>query len=241
MIAEDPPPGVPEWVVTYGDMMSLLLTFFIMLVSLSEVKANKRFRAVLESLQQTMGYRAGPAVPPGENFPLNSFVGRLETLGSFSRKNLGRGGVKTPQTVEGDDLRVHLPRQGKPVPAGELLLFDHDSAELTAVARSKIQAIAEMLVGKPNKVEIRGHTAPSPLPQTDPEQLRAMLDLSFQRAKAVAVLLEAAGVSSQRLRMVAVGDHEPLPSGPKSSSLRNDRVEVLILDAFAQDFVGPSR
>ncbi|MBL4886213.1 MAG: flagellar motor protein MotB, partial [Planctomycetaceae bacterium] len=34
---DDEPPGVPEWVVTYGDMMSLLLTFFIMLVSLSEV------------------------------------------------------------------------------------------------------------------------------------------------------------------------------------------------------------
>ena len=30
--------GVPEWVVTYGDMMSLLLTFFIMLVSMSELK-----------------------------------------------------------------------------------------------------------------------------------------------------------------------------------------------------------
>ena len=34
----DSSPGVPEWVVTYGDMMSLLLTFFIMLVSLSELK-----------------------------------------------------------------------------------------------------------------------------------------------------------------------------------------------------------
>ena len=38
---EDAPPGVPEWVVTYGDMMSLLLTFFIMLVSLSEIVAEK--------------------------------------------------------------------------------------------------------------------------------------------------------------------------------------------------------
>ena len=35
---EDSVPGVPEWVVTYGDMMSLLLTFFIMLVSMSQLK-----------------------------------------------------------------------------------------------------------------------------------------------------------------------------------------------------------
>ncbi|MCA9240906.1 MAG: flagellar motor protein MotB, partial [Planctomycetales bacterium] len=33
-VEEEPPPGIPEWVVTFGDMMSLLLTFFIMLVSM---------------------------------------------------------------------------------------------------------------------------------------------------------------------------------------------------------------
>jgi chemotaxis protein MotB len=30
--------SIPEWVVTFGDMMSLLLTFFILLVSISEIK-----------------------------------------------------------------------------------------------------------------------------------------------------------------------------------------------------------
>ncbi|HID23354.1 MAG TPA: hypothetical protein EYP14_13280, partial [Planctomycetaceae bacterium] len=43
-MADEDSGGVPEWVVTYGDMMSLLLTFFIMLVSLSEVVADKRYR-----------------------------------------------------------------------------------------------------------------------------------------------------------------------------------------------------
>jgi chemotaxis protein MotB len=36
---EDAPAGVPEWGVTFGDMMSRLLTFFIMLVSLSEISS----------------------------------------------------------------------------------------------------------------------------------------------------------------------------------------------------------
>ena len=38
LIEEEPSAGVPEWVVTFGDMMSLLLTFFIMLVSMSEIR-----------------------------------------------------------------------------------------------------------------------------------------------------------------------------------------------------------
>ena len=41
---EDPPMGIPEWVVTFGDMMSLLLTFFIMLVSMSEMKQEEKFQ-----------------------------------------------------------------------------------------------------------------------------------------------------------------------------------------------------
>ena len=55
--------GIPEWVVTFGDMMSLLLTFFIMLVSLSEVVADQKYRAILDALQQYLGYRTAPASP----------------------------------------------------------------------------------------------------------------------------------------------------------------------------------
>ena len=43
---EDSGGGIPEWVVTFGDMMSLLLTFFIMLVSLSEIKQEEKFQAI---------------------------------------------------------------------------------------------------------------------------------------------------------------------------------------------------
>ena len=50
-VEEDAPPGVPEWVVTYGDMMSLLLTFFIMLVSMSELKDEGKNRAALNSMK----------------------------------------------------------------------------------------------------------------------------------------------------------------------------------------------
>jgi hypothetical protein len=44
--------GVPEWVVTFGDMMSLLLTFFIMLVSFSELKSEEKYQALMDALQR---------------------------------------------------------------------------------------------------------------------------------------------------------------------------------------------
>ena len=51
--------GVPEWVVTFGDMMSLLLTFFIMLVSMSEVKEQERYQAMVDSIRQRFGHDHG--------------------------------------------------------------------------------------------------------------------------------------------------------------------------------------
>ncbi len=238
MADDDAPPGVPEWVVTYGDMMSLLLTFFIMLVSLSEVKANKKYRAVLESLQHTIGYRSGPMMPPGDDFPLNSLVERLTSLGSYSDEEQGSGGVKGPQQVPGQDLRVRMPRHGRAVRAGELVLFEQFSTELTDEARQRITKIAEVLAGKPNKVEIRGHTGVTPLPNNPGEA--ELVRLSFQRARTVAAQLMAAGIESPRIRVIALGSHEPLPKSNDAEALRDDRVEVMVLDTDASDYVGAS-
>ena len=46
--------GAPLWTVTFGDMMSLLLTFFILLFSMSELKM-ERFLLASQSLRQAMG------------------------------------------------------------------------------------------------------------------------------------------------------------------------------------------
>ena len=47
-------PGAPEWVVTFGDMMSLLLTFFVMLLSFSTMEASK-FKIVAGYMREAFG------------------------------------------------------------------------------------------------------------------------------------------------------------------------------------------
>lgn len=237
---DDPPPGVPEWVVTYGDMMSLLLTFFIMLVSLSEVAGNKKFLQVLESLQQGIGYRSGPLSPPGTNFPLNSMVEKLSQLGSHSDTEKGRGGVKTPQSVQGEDARVYMHRHGKPIPAGPALQFDPFSAELTDETLRKLDVMATSLSGKPNKIEIRGHTSSVPLP--DGSTYADLFSLSYARARAVFDILATHPkfpVEKDRMRLVAVADHEPPETASGAQAFRADRVEIVVLDTFTEEYIGP--
>ena len=96
------PPGVPEWVVTYGDMMSLLLTFFIMLVLLSEVVAEKKYRAILEAIQEYGAYAGGAA---GQKFSRQQpdgkagIAGVLHECGSppwATRSRANRRPIKRP-------------------------------------------------------------------------------------------------------------------------------------------------
>ena len=54
-----PPEGAPAWVVTYGDMMSLLLTFFSLLVALSEIKTEQKWRAIVDEVHRAFGRDSG--------------------------------------------------------------------------------------------------------------------------------------------------------------------------------------
>ncbi|MDA0833274.1 MAG: OmpA family protein [Planctomycetota bacterium] len=232
---EDPPAGVPEWVVTYGDMMSLLLTFFIMLVSLSEVRAEKKFRAVMESLQQYMGYRSAPASPQGEHFPMNSMLESIQfKLGAFSDQK-HKGGIKT-RSIEGDDVRVFRNREGKTTHVGSPLIFMPGSTEMSHATAEELTGILEMIAGKPNKIELRSHASSDPLPADS--HLADKHVLTYERARSVYDFLVKRGVDPNRIRITAASDLELESTGEKQ--LRSDdRVDIYLIDAFTEEYVGP--
>ena len=226
---DDEAPGVPEWVVTYGDMMSLLLTFFIMLVSLSEVVADKKYQAILEALMQYTGYEAAPQSPEGKNFALNAVVEKLTTLGSFTN-GAGSGGIRQV-SMPGDSLQILRTREGKPRRVGDPVFFEPGEFTLSETAKSQLVEVARELAGKPNKIDLRGHVASESTPNG--------MMLCYQRAKAVRAELIDLGISTVRIRLTAVGSAEPETTISEQLTPHPDRVEVMILDAFASEFIGP--
>lgn len=232
---DDPPAGVPEWVVTYGDMMSLLLTFFIMLVSLSEVKADKKFRAVMEALQLYMGYRSAPASPEGENFPMNSLLESLQNkLGAFTDQK-EKGGIKT-RSVEGEDIRVFRTREGKTTQVGTPLFFDAGAAEMNAQTTEDLLGILEVIAGKPNKIELRAHASRLPLPADG--RFTDKYTLTYERGRAVYDVLVKRGVDPNRIRITAASDFE---SGTANEQQLHsaERVDIYLVDAFTEEYIGP--
>src|SRR4051812_31722328 len=96
-VEDDPPAGAPEWVVTYGDMMSLLLTFFIMLVSTSELKKDDaKFRSMLNAIHQIFGPEWGKYGAPGTSLHNKSLLDKLASLGSSQSGGLLKGNAPHP-------------------------------------------------------------------------------------------------------------------------------------------------
>lgn len=66
-LPEEEKPGIPAWVVTFADLMSLLMCFFVLLLSFSEIDAQK-FKQIAGELSQAFGVqREVPAleIPQG--------------------------------------------------------------------------------------------------------------------------------------------------------------------------------
>lgn len=230
--------GVPEWVVTFGDMMSLLLTFFIMLVSFSEMKSEEKYQALMDAFQQQFGYhQSKTSVIPGEVRARSSTLSKIASLGRARRTDTMRGGAKIQAPV-GDNNQVTSIRTGKKTAIGTVLYFQEDQVELDESQRLALQQQVEQLQGKPQKIEVRGHTSNRPPDAT--ARLRDNWDLSFERCRRVVDhLTKELKIDPRRIRMSEAGANEPLHIGTDASKLqRNPRVEIYLLDELMTDTVG---
>ena len=244
---EDDVAGVPEWVVTYGDMMSLLLTFFIMLVSLSEIKDNDgSLRAAMDAIREAFGPTSGSIGTPGRSTQTNSAYNELHSQGRRSE-----GGIKKASRKSAGNAGAHKTSQrinhGTVITLGGPTLFQPFDASLSEAMRDNLDIIVAVIADKPQRVMIRGHASPEPLPADAPfaASLRDAVgrdapdarfdhfDLSFARARNVARYLIQRGIAPNRLIVSASGDAEPRISTRNTDRQTiNRRVDVFLIDSY---------
>jgi chemotaxis protein MotB len=238
MEEEDSGGGIPEWVVTFGDMMSLLLTFFIMLVSLSEIKEEERYQALVESMTKRFGYDSSMrSMAPGKSKPRNTMIADLATVGRAKRIDVMSGG-DTVQAPAGEHPHVRIIRPGEKTNIGTVIYFHEGSVLLSPEAKAALRVAAESMGGKPQKIEVRGHTTHRPLPANSPYEDHMLL--GFSRARTVrAFLTDECGIDGERIRCSSAGAAEPqtLTADPNAQRA-NPRVEIFMLDEVVSDLAG---
>ncbi len=198
-IEEDAPAGLPEWIVTYGDMMTLLLTFFVMLVSMSEVKHEAKYQAIVTSLREQFG----------------KHVTLVSSVAGKARP--------TSDSTGSAQIEV-LPVGEDPLIRG-VIYFEDPSYALTEEHKRELHRVVEQLAGKAETIEIRGHTARSLLDAKT--GLRDLWDLADRRCHSTREFLIEQGIEPNRLRLANAEANEPLYIGLDEERQRiNSRVEI---------------
>jgi chemotaxis protein MotB len=224
---EAAPEGAPLWMTTYGDMVTLLLVFFVMLLAMSEVKDKERFVQFMEAIKDAFGYVGGVREVPTDDMerPKNDILDDITVI-PVNPEDMS----KAPDPgIRGDYHDVTNIRRGKVFAVGGKLEFEPLSASPTDEHKKLIAEFADKLRGYSTMVEVRGHCSKVPV---DGSGFGSHVELAFARAKAVADELVQNGIERRRLEIVAAGTNQPVSERAYSSDehRRNDVVELLQID-----------
>ncbi len=235
-----PPEGAPEWLLTYGDMMSLLLCFFIILVALSEIKKEDEYRAIVEEVKKAFGMKGGGGKVPSKEDPMLSLMKRLEELQLRVSPQKDPSNTDDPG-MEGKDPQVTRVREGMLFTQGGRVTFEPGSADLSNRAKRNIRVVADLIRGYNNKIEVRGHAGS--MEQGVESDYPDLWSLSYARAAVVMGYMtsQEVGIRPHRIRLVANADAEPMVKRVYTASGQqpNRRAEIVVMEALVEDFVKP--
>ncbi|MFW6058559.1 MAG: OmpA/MotB family protein [Phycisphaeraceae bacterium] len=237
--------GVPEWVMTYGDLMSLLLVFFVLIVSFSEIKQEDEFKARTEQIKEAFGLKGGGGRVPSILDPFLSYVVPKEEMHEDQQKEPNKASTDQPG-IHGEDPEVVKVREGLQYTIGGRVTFEPGSADLTEEARHALRALVEeeeRIRGTNNILELHGHAASMELHGQPEGRFDDLWALSFARAQAVYEYLisDEIGLNPQRFRIVAVADHQPIAQRAYTAAqqVSNRRVAVIFSENLISQYTGP--
>jgi chemotaxis protein MotB len=219
--------GAPEWMVSYADMITILMSFFVVMFSMAGTKDAKKEDPVMMSLRRQFGRFVG--VPSRQYVPSSSPLAEHAVMIRPAPPKDGR-----KNGLNGDQQRVSTIRAGDQETLGGVIFFDAGVSELNDEQRRQLQVTARDIGGKPQKIEIRGHTIGRPT--RGDGKLRDNWDLAYERCYRTMQYLVSAGIDPRRIRIGVAAQFEPVYAGRDPLQLeKNGRVEVFMLNEFTED------
>lgn len=272
-------PGAPAWLGTFADLMSLLMCFFVLLLSFSEMDALK-FKRLAGSMAQAFGVQnklnvddmpKGTSIiaqefSPGtpEPTPINEIWQHSEDVATMSLETQcseqydieqgdidAEAGVKARIKQRLEELINETEQDAislanalhDEIAAGEIEVetrgrkiiirirekgsFKSGSAELAESFQDVVAEIQEVLIEKPGKIQVQGHTDNIPI---STPRFRSNWELSASRAVSVAhELMKGDLINPRRFEVAGFADTMPLvPNDSNENRIRNRRVEIVI-------------
>ena len=252
--------GAPEWLTTFADMMTLLLTFFILLFATSQVESKKVFE-IYRCFEKYFNMDTNSMGYSPHQVKLEKIPDVISSLGAPERnKTADEGRSLERQEAEVIDRYASLSKEESHhlIIIQGTVLFDPGTATISEEVKPSLLKIAARLQRYRNRIKIIGHTSPLPL---DPSMGFAdHEDLGYRRAKTIGRFLSGAdedlvmlarellphrgdritadilSVDPDRFIYATRGHNSPASGAKLWESLeKNDRVELVFLPDFVDD------
>lgn len=225
------PPAPGQWLTTYGDMVTLLLTFFVVLFAMSTIDSQK-FQAMVGGLQLSFGVITGgntiqdgigingATILPESGSTITS-VTQLATLYSQICTFLDSEGL-------GSSVEAVLEERGVILRFKDRILFDTGQAVIRQDGANIVNKFANFLESVPNQIRVEGHADNVPISNY---RYPSNWELSTARATSVIqYLLANTKIEPTRLSAAGYGEYRPIaPNDTPENRAQNRRVDIVIL------------
>ncbi len=242
-VAEEAEEGAPAWMVTFADLVTLLLTFFVLLLSFANTDAQK-FKDMLGSLKDAFGVQEEE---PGqfeerdravsEGVPNIIDLREREKLLFYQeiRRLIKREklGGSTDLEMEKDGIRLRVKGHA---------LFSSASAELSKDIYVVLDEIKKLMDKYEYTLVVEGHSDNIPIKS---KVYPSNWELSASRAiSVIRYFMEKTGASAKKLSAVGYADTRPLvPNNSPENRAKNRRVEFKfeqpLLKSYKRTIVQP--
>ena len=169
------------WMTTYTDLMTLLLTFFVLLISISTIDENRK-REALNSLIGAFGFK------PGAQSVLGRENGMNVTLGSapMMKENMDFSQLENVAFKNGLDAEVQVRRENEKIiiSLSKRVLFERGSTKIKPESIKFLREVGNILKGVPGLIELRGFADETEV-ILGPDPMKRAMYLSVERAMAV--------------------------------------------------------
>lgn len=236
---EEAKKGLPGWMGTYGDLMTLLLCFFILMFAMSTVDAAK-FEAMAQSFNPSI-----TILESGGSDGLSDAVGSgIENLPNIdksindSRENYKKMQEELNQMASefktyfaennfSESVDVNVVEDMIQISFKDGILFAPGKAELNGTSKQALAGITDQLSQYPNStIKIEGHTDNVPIHNS---QYPSNMYLSSSRAIAVYEYFMGKGIGPERMSAEGFAEYKPIaPNDTPENRAKNRRVEIYI-------------
>jgi chemotaxis protein MotB len=219
--------GAPAWVVTFGDLMSLLLTFFVLLLSFSKVTDTQRYQQVNGAMKNSFGLAQKKSLSAPSAMDLirinDDFTMTATKLEEELRKEVlprypaDEKKIEKPEIVRRKD-RIILRFDGE-------AMFPSGKQEIDPRFHAFLDGVAAKAKGNNANTIIEAHTDNMPFRNN---VFSSNSDLSMARAAQVAAYLTSVQrIVPSRVLAVGKGPHEPLyRNNTRKGRAKNRRIEI---------------